>query len=312
MRVVVVGATGETGRSIVDGLVTSDVKYDITALIRPLSLDKPAVQSLKARGVKIVAADLQGSHDELVDILKGVDTVISTIHYQSLNDEIFLSNAAKAVGVQRYVPCFWATVGPRGIMQLRDAKEQVLDHIQRLRLPYTVIDVGWWFQIALPRVPSGRFDYGLLAPQNKIFGAGDVPSSLTDVRDVGKYAAKIISDPRTLNKKVFAFTEAMTQNQLFGLVESMTGEKPETTKIPAAEVKAKVAEARKPGAGINQALAEYEYYNSWGVRGDNTAECARYLGYLILDDLYPGFKGRTLDKFIQEILDGKATKVYSQ
>ncbi|KAJ5890103.1 hypothetical protein N7504_010913 [Penicillium tannophilum] len=312
MRVVIVGATGETGRSIVDGLVTSDVKYEITALIRPPSLEKPAVQSLKARGVKIVAADLQGSHNELVDTLKGVDIVISTIHYQSLHDEIFLSNAAKAAGVQRYVPCFWATVGPRGIMQLRDAKEQILDHIQRLRLPYTVIDVGWWYQIALPRVPSGRFDYGLLAPQNKIFGAGDVPSALTDVRDIGKYAAKIISDSSTLNKKVFAFTEAMTQNQLFGLVESMTGEKPEITKIPAVEVEAKVAEARKPGAGINQALAEYEYYNSWGVRGDNTAECARYLGYLILDDLYPGFKGRTLDKFIQEILDGNATKVYSQ
>lgn len=84
-------------------------------------MEKPAVQSLKARGVKIVAADLQGSHNELVDILKGVDIVLSTIHYQSLNDEIFLSNAAKAAGVQRYVPCFWATVGPRGIMQLRDA-----------------------------------------------------------------------------------------------------------------------------------------------------------------------------------------------
>jgi hypothetical protein len=70
-----------------------------------------------------------------------------------------------------------------------------------------------------------------LAPQNKIFGAGDVPSALTDVRDVGIYAAKIISDPRTLNKKVFAFTDTLTQNQLFGLVESMSGEKLEITKV---------------------------------------------------------------------------------
>lgn len=46
--------------------------------------------------------------------------VISTIYYQSLSDEVFLANAAKAAGVQRYVPCFWATVAPRGIMQLRD------------------------------------------------------------------------------------------------------------------------------------------------------------------------------------------------
>jgi uncharacterized protein YbjT (DUF2867 family) len=95
-------------------------------------LEKPAVQSLKARGVKIVGADLQGAHDDLVNLLKGVDIVISTINYLSLNDEISLSNAAKAAGVQRYVPCFWATVGPRGVMQLRDTvrapNEDVLEN----------------------------------------------------------------------------------------------------------------------------------------------------------------------------------------
>jgi nucleoside-diphosphate-sugar epimerase len=91
--------------------------------------------------------------------------------------------------------------------------------------------VGWWYQIAFPRIPSGRFDYGLLAPANTIFGDGDVPSALTDVRDVGFYAAKIIADPRTLNKRVFAFTETKTQNQIFALVEKVTGEKPEATRV---------------------------------------------------------------------------------
>jgi hypothetical protein len=67
-----------------------------------------------------VPAKLEASHDELVGILQGIEVVVSTIHYQSLSNEIPLAAAAKAAGVQRYVPCFWATVAPRGIMRLRD------------------------------------------------------------------------------------------------------------------------------------------------------------------------------------------------
>lgn len=75
-------------------------------------------------------------------------------------------------------------------------------------------------------MPSGRFSYALVAPSNTIVAGGDTPSALTDVRDVGVYVAKIITDPRTLNKKVFAFTETKTQNQVFELVQKMSGEKP--------------------------------------------------------------------------------------
>ncbi|KAL2831456.1 hypothetical protein BDW59DRAFT_140190 [Aspergillus cavernicola] len=312
MQVAIVGATGETGRSIVDGLLKAESSFEITAIIRPSSLAKPAVQNLKARGVRVVSVDLQGPRAELVEILKPIDVVISAIHYQSLDEEITLSSAAKIVGVKRYVPCFWATVAPRGVMLLRDRKEEILDHIHRLRLPYTVIDVGWWYEITLPAIPSGRFDYALVAPQNNLLDSGDVPSALTDVRDVGVYVAKIISDPQTLNKKVFAFTETRTQNEILALVEKLTSERPEVTKIPAAELESKLAEARKAGTGINRDLGQYEYWNSWGIRGDNTPENARYLGYLIAEDLYPGVKGRSLETFVQEILDGKGAKVYSE
>jgi hypothetical protein len=226
---------------------------DIIALMRPVSLGKPAVQELKRQGVKIVSADLQGPQDDIVKVLQGVDVVISAIHYQSLQDEIPLAYAAKVAGVKRYVPCFFATVGPRGVMHLRDKvsfsffvtrtrlrshllkisrqKEDILDHIQRIRLPYTVIDVGWWYQISLPRIPSGRLDYALLAPANTVLGGGNTPSALTDVRDIGLYVAKIISDPQTVQKKVFAFTETRTQNQICELVERLSGEKIEKAQV---------------------------------------------------------------------------------
>ncbi len=51
-----------------------------------------------------MAADLHGPEAELVKILTGIDVVISTIGPLAFNDEIPLANAAKAAGVQRFIP----------------------------------------------------------------------------------------------------------------------------------------------------------------------------------------------------------------
>lgn len=104
-------------------------------------------------------------------------------------------------------------------------KEKVLNHIKKIYLPYTLIDVGWWYEISSPRVPSGRVDYGLMAPMAYMFGDGSMPSALTSLQDIGLYVAKIIADPRTLNKMVFVYNELWTQQQIVDKVEELSGEK---------------------------------------------------------------------------------------
>ncbi|KAF5664701.1 isoflavone reductase [Fusarium heterosporum] len=309
MKVVIVGATGVTGGSIVNGLLESDTPFEITALIRPSSIEKPAVESLRERGVKIVPIDLQGPSQELVAALKGKDVVISAIYYQALDDEIPLSNAAKEAGVKRYVPCFFATIAPRGLMAARDKKEDILDHIQRLYLPYTIIDVGWWYQLTPPRVPSGKLDHGLTYPNNQIIAGGNTPSALVDVHDVGKYVAAIINDPRTINKKVLAHSDTKTQNEIHDLVEKITGEKAERTELSEDQISEQLLQF-KGAHEISQTRAILEYWMSWGVRGDNTAENAVYLGYLLASDLYPSVRGGSLESFIQNVFDGKGGKVF--
>lgn len=59
------------------------------------------------------------------------------------------------------------------------------DHIKKLKVPYTFIDVGWWYQFAFPRVPSGKLDYAATAKKDLIAGDGSVKSALTDKR--GQY-----------------------------------------------------------------------------------------------------------------------------
>ncbi|KAI2465041.1 NAD(P)-binding protein [Annulohypoxylon bovei var. microspora] len=311
VKVVIVGATGKTGKEIVDGLLASETNFDITALARPSSIGSAANNALKSRGVHVAAVDLTGPKEKLVKVLTGIDVVISCIVFSSLNDQIPLVEAAKQAGVKRFVPCDFATPAPRGVMWLRDQKDDVLAAIQRLYLPYTVIDVGWWSSQSVPAIPSGRTDHVVIDVMNILPGDGTVPIAYTDAPDIGHYVAKIIADPRTLNKKVFAYTEVLSTNQVDKLTEELSGEKPIRNHLSADKIRGDIASERSvlandpTDASTRFSLLVNEYVDSWGLRGDNTPESAKYLGYLDFKELYPDVSGNTMRTVIQEVLDGK-------
>lgn len=78
----------------------------------------------------------------------------------------------------------------------------------------------------MPRLPYGRPDFALPVynSEPRLGVDGNVPSALADIRDIGGYVARIISDPRTLNKKVHVYNEVYTGNQVYDLVEKLSGE----------------------------------------------------------------------------------------
>jgi NADH:ubiquinone oxidoreductase subunit D len=49
--------------------------------------------------------------------------------------------------------------------------------------------------------------------------------ALTDIQDIGRYMSQIITDSRTLNQIVFAYNEIWTQNQIYDLIEKLSGER---------------------------------------------------------------------------------------
>ncbi|KAJ1329850.1 NmrA family NAD(P)-binding protein [Microdochium nivale] len=338
MKVAILGATGKTGQSIVDALLESEIEFEITALTRSTSLDKPETQNLRNRGVKTVAVDLSSlpasptSHGGkpaaadpgLVRLLTSIDVVISTTFFMNLGEQVPLVDAAKAAGVARFIPCNFQTVAPRGVMALSDAKYAILDHIQRVRQPYTVIEVGWWYQLSLPRVPSGRLNGNLereltgtgtsntrsliYLPAGEVIAGGRVPSAMTDLRDVGRFVALIVADDRTVNKTVFAWGEVATQTEVGEMVERLAGEAPAWTELSADALDARIAQLpAEQQHGVNFSLVSPEYQRSWGARGDNTPENAKYLGFLSARELYPDFKPISLEGFVREALEAGAT-----
>ncbi|CEJ60006.1 Putative Isoflavone reductase family protein [Penicillium brasilianum] len=315
-QVLLVGAAGETGGSIANGLI-EDGSFDVHALVRPISVHKPAIQKLQERGIQIRKGDLKASEEQLIEVLAEIDVVISCVGPAEQQDQIPLAKAAKKCGVKRFIPCGFITVAPPGgVMWLRDEKEIVYNQIRQLWLPYTIVDVGWWYQLSYPRLLSGRVDYAMTSGNDEIIGDGNMPTALTDLRDIGRYMALIINDPRTLNKKILAYNLVSTQNQIYSLMEEISEEKVDRNYVSEETICSRVLAARQasetypfdPIKFIPRYLAEYQY--SWGIRGDNNPEYARYLGYHLTPELYPEFKPTDFREYLESVVRGTAKGVY--
>lgn len=314
--VLILGATGQTGESILKGIVQTNA-FNVEALVRHSSSTKPEVEALRQQGIPIRLADTSGPLPDLIDALKGVDIFISAIGATGLLDQLKVVDAVKAAGVKRFIPCGFIIVTPVGnVMGMRDEKEEVYNYIKKQRVPYTVVDTGYWSQLSVPRVPSGRLDGVLLIPANEVYAGGDAENIITDLWDIGTLVAEIIRDERTLNKYVVTCGEVLSQNEITKIVEEVSGEKVELTAVSAEQLLHRLSEARASiAAGSTEwstkaKMVVLEYSHSKYVRGDNSPAYAKYLGYLDTRDLYPGVKTRSFREFVKDALDGKEGKMY--
>ena len=292
---------------------------DIACLIQPSSADKPAVKNLTSQGLKVVIADLTSSVEDLAKAIAGYDTVISAIGATQQKDQLSLVDACALAGTKRFLPCAFMTVcPPGGIMHLRDDKEVVYQRIWQQKVPYTIIDVGYWHQISIPRLPSGRIDAQMLIPRDEVYGDGEMKTIITDKRDIGRWVARIIADPRTLNQKVIAYSDVLSQNEILQIMEEKSGEKIETIRMTDNELLARLEKVRADAAAHPEdfrkriARSGDEYSNNKYVRGDNTPQNAKYLGYLDATELYPDTFAKVVkfEQFIDELLEGKGKKPY--
>ncbi|KAL1672885.1 hypothetical protein EV122DRAFT_223816 [Schizophyllum commune] len=301
-RVVVLGATGRTGTSVVNGLLKSG-NFHVVVVVR--SATKPAVVDFQERGAEVlVHPDLsKASHDELVTLFKGTDILVSAITAYLLETQRPLFAAAKEAGVKRVVPCDWSSHAPPGGMLLQDMKYDIHKYIRELGLGYTNIEVGIWLQALLPYPPKYAGQSGIVKMSHTFHEPGEVPTAGTDINNIGDWVALILADPRTLNQTVFVWESQATQKELYKLAAAKGVDVEElnkvVTKTTEPELKAKIEEGIKagPSAFVSRVMGEYAY--SMWYRGDNTVESAVRDGALDARKLYPDHPVKSLAEFAQ-------------
>ncbi|KAH7059091.1 isoflavone reductase [Macrophomina phaseolina] len=317
IRVAVFGATGRSASSIIDALHESPETFEITAFSRSCSFQKPQNALHRSRGIHVLPYDLtRPNQDALVSVLRSIDVVVSALGPDAILDQIPLARASRAAGVERFVPAMYAPCAPAvGVLDARELKEEVLNHVKRIGLGYTVIDVGCWYEhytSGLPRLGAATAAQQLSLPGlNVIPGTGDVLGALTSFRDVGRWVARVIADPRTLNKMVFACGDVLTANQAFDIVDRVAGVHVSRNYFSGEDLLAAISEARalmRNGVAVESTARELRLAQSmysYGVRGDNTPWTAKYLGYLNAAELYPDFRPVSFEEFVKGAVAGE-------
>ncbi|RPD52588.1 NAD-P-binding protein [Lentinus tigrinus ALCF2SS1-6] len=309
--VLVLGATGGTGQSIVNGLLKSG-NFRVAALVRSQSVTKAVTEKMRTSGVEIRIGDITEDYEKLKEHLQGVDVLISAVDARIGNQQRDIFRAAKEVGVQRVVPSDWATPGDtRGIRTLTDVKFDIREYVKELGVGYTIIDVGWWMQFYLPLpLRSTGAPEAALSWSRSLYGGGESKNLLTNLHHIGTWVARIIADPRTINKSVIVWEDEVLHKDTQELGARVSGDgdalRAKRVEVSEEEIKKQIADGQvlydkdPMDFKLSVSLIWFQYMYSMHFLHENTLENAKRLGYLDARELYPDIPAQSLEEYAKE------------
>jgi uncharacterized protein YbjT (DUF2867 family) len=200
--IAVIGATGNTGRTVVKELKALGQE--------PLSIVR---NPDKAR--EVLGADAKVAIAELTDraalekALQGVKRlfVVTGHNPQMAEQQINILEAAKKAGVEHYVKVSGgaAVVGPDAESIVGRGHHAIEEALKKSGLGWVILRPGLFMQNTLAQAPSIKNDSKMVLPF-----AADLPLALIDVRDTGAVGARIMLDPAAHAGKTYAYTGVTT------------------------------------------------------------------------------------------------------
>ncbi|KAF3927555.1 hypothetical protein AA313_de0204664 [Arthrobotrys entomopaga] len=233
-NVLIIGAAGHLGTPILKALI-AEPKINVTILTREDST------STFPAGVPVKKADYN-SHESLVAAFKGHDTILSLVGGFWLLDQLKFVDAAVEAGVKRFYPSefgsitsedstelveeFWARTGLPG-------KHETYLHLKKFadegKIEYVLIQTGPFFDMG---IAAGFLGFNLKEKKATIYGSGNQIVAMSNLEYVGKATVYTILHPEEYkNKAVKVYSYKVSQNQLLGELEKITGKKWETEHI---------------------------------------------------------------------------------
>lgn len=244
--VTVFSATGVAGSACVEELLAQDL-FNVRVLLREGNLREKSSSGLmqtteekqkkwadwQERGVELRSADIN-SVEELVPALEGTDYLVSCVPLYATESQYPLIYAARAAGVERFVPSEfgfiyeWESRQPTLTVHSRIARHKVF--IQRMiemaGLDYTIIPAGLWPEYYMQE-PVG------------IMGDGKQKFSWSTGKDVGRIIPHVLAHPASRNAICpVAATAYCSWNELLDVRERVLGRAVERKYMNGAEWKA--------------------------------------------------------------------------
>ncbi|WCJ35199.1 hypothetical protein M5689_016465 [Euphorbia peplus] len=235
-KILIIGGTGKIGKYIVEA--SAKAGHPTFVLVRETtSLDPTKAKLLEkftGLGVTLLQGDLN-KHESLVNAIKQVDVVISTVGNLHLADQTKIITAIKEAGnIKRFLPSeFGNDVDHVNAVEpaksVYGTKAQIRKTIEAEGIPHTYVPAGIFATFILPMqfrsVSEGKVN---------ILGDGNVKAIFNKEEDIGTYTIRAVDDPRTLNKTMLIKPpkNISTFNEIVALKEKKLGKALQKNYVP--------------------------------------------------------------------------------
>lgn len=257
-QVLVVGATGNQGGAVVDGLLAADDnRFSVYGLTRDATSEK--AQALADRGVTVVEGDLDDP-DSLRDAMDEVDAVFAVTNYfiAGFEGEIEQGTNLAEVAAESDIDHFvYSSVGGA------DRTDEVEHFISKYRVEQRIADLDLPTTVLRPVYFTYNFEgmrddiqNGTLAlPLNE-----GVSLQMLDVADYGDVVARVFTSPdEYVGETIEVAGDEQTLEEMAETFTDVLGRDVEPVHVPLDE-----ARERQP----EDLVKMYEWFNSGGYAAD--------------------------------------------
>lgn len=259
-NVAIAGAAGNLGATVLAEFLKTP-EFNVSVITRADST------ATFPHGVKVHKTNY--TKDELADVLKGQDAVLSLISFSSAAAQRALIDASVEAGVTRFFPNeFGHPPGYRNIDLLPPPfpiKDEILDYLKQKEssgLSWTAVITGAFFDmvcfnmINIPRlkltkdqgIKQGWLGFDTTKHSARIWDDGNVRFSANTLRQIARGLVKACQHPEeTANRAIFIASFTTTNNEVLAALEKASGKKWDLVKVDSEKEIADGQEKRKNG-----------------------------------------------------------------